>query len=1505
MNRQQRAARPAATTVGEAPRQTSATARASGPGNAAVASAVGTAPQEGTPLLDLAAETLGEEETEGGREGPEHVGPVAGGATPPSDDGGPEVPAASVPALALAGSESVGGAPAIPALTEEAEGGERAPTPTSEVAPPAVAPIPVEGAPVQGVPGSADLQLGGASIPAPPELRAGQARRLVRKTGMGAAEHHAAVAAGMQALEGSLAGIHSDLDAAAQAAAGASAESFDRAVDAVISVAEQARDQLAGGFGAARERILAEAAEASASAAAQAEAESTRADERSGVHYGRVTLAASRTQASLDAHQDRGEEGVRQASTQALDDVTERRDDAADTMHRAVGEEARKRPITMSGPRLTGKYHRSKSQDLAAENVRNEKFLDVWRDTREAIGPTLDGMLDEAVAGIEQTTADKLGALSGFTHKAEMEADLDAARKGIGRTQWRAKRDLRGEGTQAGSDIDGLARGLIGRVDAEEQRSVGTLDRIASVLRSLKASHRAELLRLVADGGARWAAQLEAVATDAGEQVLAQVDPRLGVLRIDQIQPLLDRILADAHAGRDGLLAGTVAALDQAGRAASERLEGLGTGLGTARDGGLSTAAALPEPLGGVLDAFGEQVHARMLAVLAAMDTPLDHASSAFVDGTDGLIARSETATDALCDEAELAYDALEQPIADWLVAAVPGFTRSLADKEADIDRRFWRERLVQGKAMAAYRAMDGRGTDEAGLYSALDGLSVVEGWAFEAAYSYKEGETFQWWLDEDLDQSEWDAALAYLRGDSITGRMLAAEAAEYWWGTSEGVYETTFKQFRSKEELAALLDHPGYQAYRETLRADCSGTDLAAFDQLDGNNLAGMYAVYLNRDVDAIRADDGDIVDIADAVSTLPPDLEREVYGEAARQLREQGLGVDADGAELSDDEILVAHWTGEARFDLQGRRVAPGKGEGGVVQQPLDEVSAASDLDRDVARSIVTGGVDSLEVGAGFTERELQRHEALGPMYSRSGGAEYMNAGSSGYEGDYQADKQQVMADRWDRDLDATLTGLSGDDLDDRVLAAEATGQQVPLQDRLRLLASSGASLAELKPWLRRLPMSQAAAFYRQNPGLRGALLDAVEDPAERYQLVFLLHGQPADDREFYDLIVRMTDDADLGGFGAHEAQQDFRRVRRALDALVAGRDPAFDDRGYFTGDARGRARFRALAADCEVSLQVVVEGREDDAELLATIAAVTLGAILAPFTGGASAILVAGLVQTAGTMLAKGLMLGAAYSGDRMWSDFVDGMKGAVIGAGVAKFGPLLDEKLLSARGKVANFLKDPKVRGVSIQPLVDAGGSYLEGVSADVLGDLAKGDGVELDGILLEHLADLGPDIAAEWVGEGTGDWVSEGLGTAFTDANPRAAELLSTFGGSFVESLGAQALSVPSRALILGEDVDLGLQSLFETALTDAARSSYTQQVTGMVRRDVHEHARASGDDATSRQLFAAVGTGDKAAWINAVDSDDRARLYWDLLGPADRAAVHDQLDADKRAAVGG
>ena len=65
------------------------------------------------------------------------------------------------------------------------------------------------------------------------------------------------------------------------------------------------------------------------------------------------------------------------------------------------------------------------------------------------------------------------------------------------------------------------------------------------------------------------------------------------------------------------------------------------------------------------------------------------------------------------------------------------------------------------------------------------------------------------------------------------------------------------------------------------------------------------------------------------------------------------------------------------------------------------------------------------------------------------------------------------------------------------------------------------------------------------------------------------------------------------------------------------------------------------------------------------------------------------------------------------------------------------------------------------------------------------------------------------------------------------------------------------------------------------------------------------HARASGDDATSRQLFAAVGTGDKAAWINAVDSDDRARLYWDLLGPADRAAVHDQLDADKRAAVGG
>ena len=84
--------------------------------------------------------------------------------------------------------------------------------------------------------------------------------------------------------------------------------------------------------------------------------------------------------------------------------------------------------------------------------------------------------------------------------------------------------------------------------------------------------------------------------------------------------------------------------------------------------------------------------------------------------------------------------------------------------------------------------------------------------------------------------------------------------------------------------------------------------------------------------------------------------------------------------------------------------------------------------------------------------------------------------------------------------------------------------------------------------------------------------------KDPAERYQLVFLLHGQPADDREFYDLIVRMTDDADLGGFGAHEAQQDFRRVRRALDALVAGRDPAFDDRGYFTGDARGRARFRA---------------------------------------------------------------------------------------------------------------------------------------------------------------------------------------------------------------------------------------------------------------------------------------------------------------------------------------
>ena len=239
-------------------------------------------------------------------------------------------------------------------------------------------------------------------------------------------------------------------------------------------------------------------------------------------------------------------------------------------------------------------------------------------------------------------------------------------------------------------------------------------------------------------------------------------------------------------------------------------------------------------------------------------------------------IAAAEAASTTFVEQARLGLQAKATQMAtvvanaqtsigvemDGWVNAIPGEVDQQAQPK-------YQQKLgkMREKATAMRSAMDGMGTDEGAIYSALRDCGYGEIEAVEAVYddhyAHRAADgmrALRFDLNDEMSGSDLRTALAYLDHNRRLAIELELEDSLGFWNDDEARIEAVLRTC-SQEEVEHLNSDPSAMATMENVRSSLGGADLDTVNVLVDQNLTG--------DQRLIRADAIRVFDAMDGMGT------------------------------------------------------------------------------------------------------------------------------------------------------------------------------------------------------------------------------------------------------------------------------------------------------------------------------------------------------------------------------------------------------------------------------------------------------------------------------------------------------------------------------------------------------------------------------------------------------------------------------------------------------------
>ncbi len=885
---------------------------------------------------------------------------------------------------------------------------------------------------------------------------------------------------------------------------------------------------------------------------------------------------------------------------------------------------------------------------------------------------------------------------------------------------------LHSQHLEARGNIQRMRQQALATIDHEEKKALAELERSN---RQLEADIQVAHTSVAAAADAGLAALLGSYQHEVDRLTDSFRRPDAFV-RWQQWEPLgktaatrLEQLHGDHRQQLDAAAHRSVEQLRQGFAQRYDGARGLQTKTGTETESG---AASQAESLRGASKSFANGLKSVIDSVISAAQSyvaPIAKTLGAYLAQVNTELGTLYTETETqVFGQVDEYVAGLEQQVTDLPTILDPQLTTAGEATIEDLDDRSNR----------AFQAMRGAGTSEEGLMSALRGITATQGLYLREIFSTytTAGESLEEWLDDELSGSEYQAATAYLSGDTATGARYELDASMHWYGDDESRIENVLRSL-SPEDRAAMQNQPGWASTLADLRSNLDGTDLQVTEALLAGNRHRADAYRLRDRINEARYS-GDNDQLHTLLSGIPADDLARVQQEFSHI---QGA-VNLDQGETIEPERAADLFVSFATRPVE---VIRSDGDGGARTETLEITGANRALAEDLARH----GGQSAQARVSRLAVELQRdggpnlenlETALNDPRLRSPDPQEVAQA--------QADRQMLMeqfAFRFGGDAVNNSAGAApyvqgrirqafGDsELGQQYgLSLLRDGRPDPVVSLRYAVQGAGTNEALIRRSLQGLSREEIANIrtrYREEYqveldddlgtfGHGGTFTELSGD--ERHEVEILLMGTPRNDRERME-VARMNRDYQANetgvlGRGLMSGSIEDRamgRNYRRMEAMVDSLGPeAFDTDGNFRGD---QSQFRQVTRQVNFSAQNY-GAQVDRMANYATTAIAIIGAVVAAvLTGGAATPLLAAAIA-AGTGLTSMAANYALKGGRYGWEQAATDLGMTAVQAGTAGFGAYLGG--LSRAGQLAgNPLVDAALIGGSTSFLNAAGQTAL--------------------------------------------------------------------------------------------------------------------------------------------------------------------------------------------------
>jgi len=698
----------------------------------------------------------------------------------------------------------------------------------------------------------------------------------------------------------------------------------------------------------------------------------------------------------------------------------------------------------------------------------------------------------------------------------------------------------------------------------------------------------------------------------------------------------------------------------------------------------------------------------------------------------------------------------------DGLATTMGSTIRQRADAEAAGVRA-----QIEHAAHEAYSAMSGAGTDENKVLNALRPMTALKGRALEVIWRdlFPNSDSLRTWLDDDLGGDEYDAAIAYLNGNTAVGARYELESNMRWYGDDEEQIEAILRDL-SPEQREAMMALPEWEETASELRDNLGGTDLNVTEALLVGNARRADAYRLRDTISAARRD-GDDDALADALQGVDP--------AHLAAIQQEFVHIEEGGVANADLEPIDQAGASERFADWVVRDVdvVRSAGEGGTYTETMRVTGA----DRDLVLALATQGRDSDQ--AAVARFEVENTRRGGPEMERLETALYVSADlqqrlhspdeatrqAAQLEQDAREQRiRELYEETYDEGMDTAIdsmfpdgdehSGVSerlvGNMLSDGTNTARVAADQIHLavdqygtdEDQIKraltgMRPDEVASLREIYADQHGdgdiTALDQALGVNNRSTGEDHSGWGSELSGDDRREVEELLLGDPQymNDEQRFELAQLQYewsrgDETTWLGSTIMGGTEEAENIEQHWAELSDMRSNLFDEHGNFTGSDQELERYATLCRYVGITAETHRAAVDRIANYITTGFAIAVAVVATIASGGtlgpAAAMLVAG-VTGLGSMGINYTMKGGRYG----WEQATVDLANTAVSVATAGVGARLNNPV--TKGGIGGIFGPSATRAQQIagQGIVAAGQGLVEGGAQTALNDSTWDDG----------------------------------------------------------------------------------------------------------------------------------------------------------------------------------